>query len=262
MKKFFDSDRPLGIQLWTLKDEMYNNPKKTIENVAQMGYRSVELFEGEKGLLWGMKPLEFKRLIEEQNLEVKSTHFDPFNDFEKKVEQAAEFGLEYLTCAWLGPNDSLDFYKKALDRFSYCADVCHEHGIKFAYHNHDYSLRKVEGVMPQKLFLEQIDPHKMTFEMDVFWVVLAGYDPLEWIRKYSGRWKMAHIKDLALIFGTKNKVSTIVGQGIIDYKDLLPKMLEEGVVDFYVEQEEFAGTAPMTASQESYRYLIDIDAIP
>jgi len=260
MGNIFNESRPLGIQMWTLKDEMAKDAKGTIEKVAKMGYQEVELFEGEKGILWGEEPKNFKRFIEDLGLQFNSTHLDPFNDFEKKVEIASEVGLEYLVCSWLGPNPQLDFYKKALERFNYCAEYCHNHGLKFAYHNHDYSLKPVEGVIPHELFLTQSDSDKLFFQMDVYWVVVAGHNPLDWLSKYPNRWLLVHLKDLSNEEVEGQPVSCVIGNGSIHYKELIPRFIDLGVEGFYVEQEYFEGETPMEAAKKNCSYLCKIKA--
>src|SRR5690606_37390751 len=93
-------------------------------------------------------------------------------------------------------NDSLDYYKEHIDKFNKCAEICAASGIKFAYHNHDYSFRPVEGVLPQQLIMDSTDKDKVFFEMDIYWVALAEQDPAEWLNKYPGRWPLVHVKDM------------------------------------------------------------------
>lgn len=258
MHKIFGTHRPLGIQLWSVKDEMAMDAKKTIKEIATFGYKRIELFEGENGITWGHSAKEFSIYLTDLGIEVKSAHCDPFTNFEQKVEDAAGLGLEYLVCAWLGPNDSLDFYKMALDRFNECAEICHKNGIKFAYHNHDYSLKPVEGVVPHELFLTQTDQQKMFFEMDAYWVKVAGQDPLKWIDDYPDRWTMVHVKDLARLPVAESSVSCLIGNGVIDYKVLIPDLINRGINYFYVEQEYFEGTSPLDAAQANFEYLSNL----
>jgi sugar phosphate isomerase/epimerase len=255
MNSIIDSSKLLGFQLWSLKDLYLENPIKTIEKIAFIGYNSLELYQTERGLLNGVQAAEFRNLLTDQNLAVKSAHCNPFVAFEKTLDLACEVGIENLICPWLGFSNSPLFYRKALERFNYCADLCHQLGLQFGYHNHDYSFKKTQNIVPIALFLEETDPTKMFFEIDVYWFFVANQNPLAWLEKYPKRWKIAHIKDLAFSPKNQNPHSTLLGHGIIDYRELIPEFSKLGLESFYVEQEYFVHCTPLEAAKENFEYM-------
>jgi sugar phosphate isomerase/epimerase len=253
MQNFLNHNK-FALQLWSLKDEMAQAPERTIEQVASFGYAQIETFEGEQGICWGMAPAAFKTMVNGLGMEIVSAHCDVFTDFERKVEAAVEAGLQYLVCPWLGPNASLGFYQQAAERFNLCGELCQKAGIGFAYHNHDYSFLPVEGRLPIELLMQETDPALVQFEMDIFWVVVAGHDPVEWLQKAPARWPLLHLKDRAVRPAGSPPESTLLGQGDIDFAGILGR-LEHPPAYFIVEQEQFAGTTPLAAAQANARYM-------
>lgn len=247
-------DGKFGLQLWSIKEEMAQAPQRTLEQVAAFGYPQIETFEGAQGMCWGMAPADFKAFVHGLGMEIVAGHCDVFNDFERKVETAAETGMRYLVCPWLGPNDNLDFYRQAAARFNYCGELCRKAGLGFAYHNHDYSFLPVEGIIPIELFLKETDPALVSFEMDIFWVVAAGHEPDTWLRAYPGRWPLAHLKDKALTAKGSPHASTRLGQGTIDFSALLTGQYP-GIEWLIVEQEQFGGDSPLEAARANAAYM-------
>jgi sugar phosphate isomerase/epimerase len=245
-----------ALQLWSVKDEMAQAPQRTIEQVASFGYPQIETFEGEQGLCWGMAPGAFKTFVNDLGMEIVAGHCDVFKDFERKVAEAAEAGLRYLVCAWLGPNENLGFYQRAAERFNVCGELCRQAGLGFAYHNHDYSFLPVAGRLPIELLMQETDPALVQFEMDIFWVVVAGHDPVEWLQKQPARWPLLHLKDRADRPAGSPPESTLLGQGTIDFAGILGGM-EHTPAYLIVEQEQFAGTTPLAAAEANARYLLE-----
>lgn len=253
MQTFLPNNK-FGLQLWSVKDEMAQAPQRTIEQVASFGYAQIETFEGEQGFCWGMAPTAFKAFVNDLGMEIVAGHCDVFNDFERKVAEASEAGLRYLVCPWLGPNESLDFYQRAAERFNVCGELCRKAGLGFAYHNHDYSFQPVEGRLPIALLMQETDPALVQFEMDLFWVVVAGHDPVEWWQKQAGRWPLLHLKDRAASAAGSPPESTLLGQGNIDFTDIL-RRISPSPEYVIVEQEQFTGTQPMSAAAANARFV-------
>ena len=184
-----------GLQLYTLRDVLPQDPKGVLRQVAQFGYKQIESYEGEQGMFWGMTNREFDRYLTDLGMKMVSSHCDIEKGFEKKADEAAAIGMKYLICPYLGPNPSLDFYKRAADKFNACGAICAQRGLKFAYHNHDYSFKPVEGQLPQDVMMQATDKSTVDYEMDIYWVVVAGQIPAEWFKKYPNRFRLCHIKD-------------------------------------------------------------------
>lgn len=247
---------PFGIQLWSVKDEMAKDPKGTLKQLASFGYKQIESFEGDKGIFWGMKPMEFKKYMDSLGMQLISSHCDTSKDFERKADEASAAGLKYLICPWKGPQKTLDDFKKIAVEFNNCGKICHEAGIRFAYHNHDYSFKELEGELPQDLLIQSTDFATVDFEMDIYWVVTAGHDPLKWLKRYPTRFKACHIKDRERkVPAEEREASCTLGQGSINYKKILKAAKAQGMKYFIVEQEKFTGTTPMQAAKANAAYM-------
>ncbi len=247
-----------GLQLWTLREDMPKDPKGVLKQVASFGYKHVESFEGPKGMFWGMSNTDFRKYINDLGMTMESSHCDINKDFEKKAAEAAAIGVRYLTCAWLGPQKSLDEYKKKVELFNKCAETCKKAGIRFAYHNHDYSFTEMDGQFPQDIFMTQTDASMMDFEMDIYWVVTAGQDPEDWFKRYKNRFRLCHIKDR--MKDTKEKdASCTLGTGIIDFDDVLETARKNGMQYYIVEQERYEGTTPIKAVEADATYVKNLD---
>ena len=125
-----------GIQLYTLREDMPKDPKGVLKKLAGYGYKQIEGYEGKQGLFWEMGHVDFKKYLDDQGLKMVSAHCNIHEDFETKAEQAAAIGMDYLICPYIGPQKSMDAWKKVCDQFNSCGEICKKHGIRFAYHNH------------------------------------------------------------------------------------------------------------------------------
>ncbi|HRI22603.1 MAG TPA: sugar phosphate isomerase/epimerase [Panacibacter sp.] len=248
-----------GLQLWTVKEDMAKDAKDTLKQIASFGYKGVESFEGAKGIFWGMSPKEFKIYMDDLGMKIISSHCNINQDFEKKAEDAASIGMKYLICPYIGPQKSIDDFKKFAETFNAKGKICKAHGIRFAYHNHGYSFQELNGQMPQEVMMDNTDPDLVDFEMDIYWVVTGGADPVKYLEKYKNRFRLGHVKDRKKGADPKdNDASCIVGQGSIDYVSLLPKAMKNGMKYFIVEQEHFENSTPLLSARADAKYLNDL----
>ena len=157
--------------------------------------------------------------------------------------------MKYLMCRYLGPNKELNFYKQAAADFNKSGEICKRNGLRFAYHNHDYSFKPVEGQLPQDVMMQNTDPNTVDYEMDIYWVVTAGEDPIKWINKYPNRFRLGHVKD------RRNNESVVVGTGTIDFPGILREARNKGMAYFIVEQEAYTGTTPIDAVRANAEYM-------
>jgi sugar phosphate isomerase/epimerase len=243
-----------GIQLWTLRDVIYQNPMETIRHVGKMGYKNIESFEGEKGIFWGTNPKEFKSFLDDNDMTLIGSHCNWKEDLEKKAYAMANVGGKYLICPWLGPQKSIDDFKRFADEFNRAGEICKNAGIKFAYHNHDYSFKELDGKIPQQVMMDLTSPELVDFEMDMYWVVTAGIDPIEYLKKYNNRFKLCHIKD-RIKDAKEPFASCTLGVGSIDYAELLPKVKELGMEYFIYEQEKYDEAGVLANADQSAKYL-------
>lgn len=244
---------PFGIQLWTIKQALFADPVGVLKQLAADGYQKIESFEGGKGMFWGMKNTEFKKLMDDLGMQIVSSHCDNTKDFERKAAEAGEIGMKYLICAYKGPQKSLDNFKKFADEFNACGEIAKKYGLRFAYHNHDYSFKPMDGVVPQDLMMEQTDASLVDFEMDMYWTVVAGVSPIAYMNKYPNRFKLVHVKDLTKT--ATGHESCIIGKGTIDYKTLLPQVAKQGVQHMIVEQEAYTGSTEMDSAKADAAYM-------
>ncbi|MFN4316025.1 MAG: TIM barrel protein [Chitinophagaceae bacterium] len=243
-----------GLQLYTLRDDLPADPKGVLAKVASYGYKQVEGYEGKDGMFWGMGNKDFKKYMDELGMSFVASHCDIEKDFDRKAAEAAEIGMKYLICPWKGPQEKLDNFKKFAEEFNARGEICKKNGIRFAYHNHDYSFKELEGKLPQDVMMELTDPSLVDFEMDIYWVVTGGQDPEAWLKKYKDRFRLCHVKDRTK-GATEAADSCTLGQGSIDYAKILQVAKDNGMEYYIVEQEKYAGTTPLQAVEANAAYM-------
>lgn len=255
----------MGIQLYTLRNEIAKDPAGTLKQVAAAGYKQVEPFgfPNADPMIAGAK---------DAGLEINSSHFEwdavvnpkdaAMSDFSKILEKAHEIRLSHLVIPYLKePNrTTLDDYKKVAAHANKAAAMAKAAGIRLSYHNHNFEFEPKEGgKRGYDIFMEEFSPD-MQFEVDVFWVKAAGLDPAELIRKLSGRVTQLHLKDLkdglALpAFSTDLPVDAFkeLGNGIIPMEPILVAAKAAGVVHCHVEQDQSPDA--LASIKQSMAYL-------
>jgi sugar phosphate isomerase/epimerase len=251
------SIKKFGLQLYSLRDDLPKDPKGVLKQVASFGYKQIEGYEGKQGIFWGMTNKEFKKYMDELGMSIVSSHCNINNDFETKAAQAGEIGMKYLICPSLGgSNKSIDDFKRAAEKFNACGDICKKNGLKFAYHNHGYSFETMEGQFPQDILMQNTNKDTVDFEMDIYWVVTAGADPIAWLNKYPGRWKLCHVKDRKKDAAQGDHDASIdLGIGNIDFKKILKASTSKGMEYFIVEQERYDNSTPLKSAEVDAAYM-------
>lgn len=245
-----------GLQLYTLREDLPKDVKGVLKQVASFGYKQVEGFEGDKGIFWGMTNKELKAYLDTLGLTMVSTHCNIDKDFDRKAAEAAEIGMKYLICPYVGKQKTLDDYKKIADKFNARAEVCKKNGLRFAYHNHGYSFEQQDGQYPQDIFMQNTNPDTVDFEMDIYWVVVPGADPITWLQKYSNRFRLCHVKDrMKSAKPGEADASTEVGNGSIDFKSIIRTAAANGMQYYIVEQERYDNSTPLKSAEVSAQYL-------
>jgi sugar phosphate isomerase/epimerase len=246
-----------GIQLWTVKQALANDPVGVLKHLSNCGYKQIESFEGAKGMFWGMKNTAFKKLMDDLGMSMVASHCDISKDFERKAAEAGEIGMKYLICPHKGAQKSIDDYKRFGDEFNKCGEISVKNGIRFAYHNHDYSFKAMAGGMPQDVMMNGSDANLVDFEMDIYWVVAAGADPIAYLKKYPNRFKLCHVKDL-----TKTATgveSCVLGKGTIDFKSILNVGAQNGLKFHIIEQEAYTGTNELDCARDNATALTNLN---
>lgn len=248
--------KKFGIQLYTLRDVVPKDPKGVLKQLASFGYTQIESYEGQQGMFWGMSNTEFKKYLDDLGMSIVSSHCDMNKDFEKKTAEAAAIGMKYLICPWLGPQKSIDDYKRHADEFNKRGEICKKNGIRFAYHNHDYSFKPMNGQVPQDVMMNATDASLVDYEMDMYWVVAAGEDIENWVKKYPNRFRLCHVKDRSKTPGPDNgKNSVDLGTGSIDWSKILSTAKANGMEYFIVEQEAYPNGTSLEASKVNAEYM-------
>ncbi|MES2773177.1 MAG: sugar phosphate isomerase/epimerase [Bacteroidota bacterium] len=247
-----------GLQLYSLRDDLPKNPTGILKQVASFGYKQIESYSHETmGIFWGMKNTEFKKFLDDTGLDMVSSHCKwDGPEFDALAAQAGEIGMKYLICPYLGPQKTIADYKRFAAQFNKAGETCRKNGLRFAYHNHGYSFKMLEGQMPQAVMMDETDPSLVDFEMDMYWVTDAGDDIEAWLKKYKNRFRLCHIKDrLKTVDPKDDNNSCTLGQGSIDFSKLLKTAGENGVKYFIVEQERYAGTTPLKSAADNAVYM-------
>ena len=243
-----------GIQLYTLRDQMPEDPKGIITQLAGFGYKQIEGFEGQQGMFWDMPHKDFKMFLDDLGLEMVSSHCGIHENFEEKAAQAAEVGMSYLICPYIGPQKSMDAWKEVTDLFNDCGRICKENGIRFAYHNHEYTFKAFSGMIPHDFIMENTDPDLVDHEMDIYWVVTGGADPVDFLKRYPNRFRLCHVKD-RIKGATERNASCDLGTGSIDYPSILKVAEEMGMKYYILEQERYDNSTPLKSAQAGAEYL-------
>jgi sugar phosphate isomerase/epimerase len=252
--------KPIGLQLYTVRDELQKDVPGTIEKVAAIGYKEVEIYD-----LYGMAPAQFTKLLKDNGLTAVSGHYllnVEETQWEKKVAEAKELGLKYMVHAILDPDQrkSLDDYKRHVDLFNKNAEQTHKAGMQFCYHNHNFEFQKFDGVTVYDYLFKHLDPQLVQFEMDCFWVTHAGQDPVALMKQHPGRFPLLHIKDAkagnppGTEFDAKMGLFAEVGKGTIDWKRIFAAAPHGGMKHFFVEQ-DYCEVPPLESIKISYEYL-------
>ena len=246
-------NKKFGIQLYTLRDDFPKDPKGVLAKVASYGYKQIESYEADRGMFWGMSNKDFKAYMDELGMEIISSHVNIDEDFERKAAEAAEIGMEYLICPWR-MQETLDDYYAVAEDFNAKGEICRQNGIKFAYHNHAYTFTAMDGRLPHDLLMENTDPELVEHEMDIYWIVTAGQDPIEWIKKYPNRFTLSHMKD-RMKNAEEAEATCTLGTGIIDFPSIVEAGKANGMKHFIVEQERYDGTTPLESAKDNAQYM-------
>lgn len=261
--------KEFGLQLYTLRDVLPKDPKGILKQVAEMGYKQIESYNHDKlGMFWGMGNIEFKKYLDEIGLTIISSHYTPDKDFERKAAEAAAIGMNFLIYPYEGSPykkqeaqfatmpKTINEFKKMADDFNRYGEICRKNGIRFAYHNHDYTFTPLENKIPQNILLDNTDKDLVDFEIDIYWVVTAGQDPITWLKKYPNRFKLVHIKDRKKNASpAEREIFSILGKGSINFPPILKAAKQNGVQYFLVEQDETYDIPVIKAIKESADYL-------
>jgi sugar phosphate isomerase/epimerase len=241
---------PLGIQLYTLRDEMKRDLPGTLARVAQIGYTEVE-FAG----YFDRTPAQIRELLATNRLTSPSTHI-PYEQlgagWQKTLDDAKAIGHEWVTIPWT-PEEvrrTADDWKRVAERYTEAGRAARAAGLRFAYHNHDYELTPVDGQVPLELLIAGTDPALVDFEMDLYWMVKGGADPLDYFARHPHRFPLVHVKDAT---AAPERRMVDVGAGTIDFAGIARAREQAGIRHWIVEHDN--PTDAFASARASYTYL-------
>jgi len=254
------SKHKIGLQLYTLRDSISKDPKGILDQVAGFGYKELETFGYGDGKIFGIDFSEFCQYAKNLGMNVVSGHYGldkiKGDTWKKAVEDAKKNGQQYMVVPYIAESErkTIDDYKKICADLNAAGEVCNANGIRFQYHNHNWEFNTLEGQVPYDLMLKELDPKKVGMELDIFWLINAGHDPVKYFTQYPGRFEQWHVKDMDKNDRNKN---ANVGSGSIDYKSLFAKAKLSGMKHWYVEYDSFPGT-PLESAAASAKFLKSI----
>lgn len=264
----------IGLQLYTLRDAFEEDGGNCLRKVAEIGYKEIEFHSIH------LVPA-YASLLKELGLSVSSSHvMPPFltgqweaygipkpedDSFQSQLNISSQYGVKHLVMPMLLPQErgNLDHYKKLAELFNRCGEACRKQGVYFCYHHHNFEFEPLEGYSPMEVFLNHTDPELVSFELDIFWLAVAGKDPIEFMKKHGDRIKLLHLKDLKA--GVSPNFKTLetamnmpeifleVGNGVLDIKRSLEMARTIGISHAYVEQ-DFSPN-PLQSIRKSYQFL-------
>lgn len=244
---------PIGLQLYTLRAAMQRDVNSTLRQVAAIGYKQVE-FAG----LFGHSAAQVRAQLDRLGLTAPSMHvpFETLNDgWDAALDDAQRLGCRYVVIPSIPETlrGSIDDYRRIADRFTRAAEAAAKAGVGFAYHNHEIDFVPLERRLPFDVLLEATDASLVGMELDLYWMVRSGQDPLRYFNRWPGRCKLVHVKDT--LGGPEHRM-TEVGSGIIDWPTLLSSARAAGVDYYFVEQDNAA--QPLQSIAASYAYLREL----
>lgn len=235
---------PIGLQLYSLRDQFAKDVPGTLDKVRDMGIVYVETAG-----TYGLSPEKFKAELDARGLKAVSGHF-PYARFRDDPEgiarEAQALGLKYAGCAWIDHQDPFDekTCREAIAVFNSAGEALGKHGIGFFYHAHGYEFRPYGAGTLFDLMMTETNPKFVTFEMDVFWVAHGGERPAALLQKYPGRFQLTHLKDMkrgtetGLFTGSSDPANDVaLGTGQIAFAPILRAAEETGVKWHFIEDE-------------------------
>ncbi len=243
----------IGVQLYTIRDALTNDLDGSLARVAAIGYQEVELAGYRSHSV-----AEFRAALDRHGLAAPSTHIAMErvrDELPKVLDEAHQLGHEFVICPNISDEKAgLDGYRKAADVLNHAGEIAGRSGISIGYHNHESELAPIGGVRPYDVMLDRTDPKLVAMEMDIFWLVKGGGDPLAYFRKYPGRFRMVHVKDMD---GSPAKTMVDVGKGVIDWKGIFAQSREAGIEHYFVEHDD--ARDPFASIAASYAYLRQLE---
>ncbi|MDP4223062.1 MAG: sugar phosphate isomerase/epimerase [Bacteroidota bacterium] len=258
----------VGIQLYSVRDDMKADPKGSLKKIAAMGYKVVEHAGYEDGKFYGYSPSDFKKILQDLSLEMYSGHVDfgmqawdasrkDFNDsWKRTVEDAAYMGQKFVITPELDDNAQKDYdtLMKVIDLWNHAGQLCQKYQMKFGYHDDFNEDAVLNGMKIYDIIMKYSDPRLTMQQFDIANLYnAAGTNPMDILKKYPGRFESLHVKDLLKEKNKENRHdSTILGKGVLDVKDVLSLATKNGAWLLIIEQEAYQNESPMDCARDDF----------
>lgn len=257
----------MGLQLYSVNKDMNNDPIGTLKAVTAMGYQDFEIFgfDNEKGTFYGHKSSEFKKILDDLQVTASSGHFGFSSYLEKSDDELKRFvdqciegsralGLKYITWPWLAAEQrTIEKFKLLSGKLNLIGEHVKTAGLGFAYHNHGFEFIEQDGKNGFDIILKETDPALVKLQMDMYWVMHSSKrSPKALVKDQPGRYVMWHIKDMDKV----TRDYTELGNGSINYAEVLPDPAESGLEFYYLEQGGNFAHSPMRSAADSAKYFV------
>jgi sugar phosphate isomerase/epimerase len=263
----------IGIQLYSVRDDMQKDPLGTLKKVAAMGYKYVEHANYVNRKFYGYEAKEFRKILDDLGLKMPSghtvlakNHWDAgkkvFTDaWLQTVDDAAIMGQKYVVSPWMDESmrTNYDDFLRYLEVFAKNGELCHQKGMKFGYHNHWFEFtEKLNGQLLFDIMMKNLDVNKVVMQLDIGNMYIAGAKALDVIGQYPGKFELIHVKDEIASTGAEKFESAILGKGVIKVKEVLDICRKTGGTQVYIiEQESYQGKAPLDCIKEDLQIMKD-----
>jgi sugar phosphate isomerase/epimerase len=249
--------RRVGIQLYSLRDDARRDLERTLANIAEIGYRDVELLGSFNN--FGMPPARLREVLDRNGLRAPSTHVSggALDDLARQLDEAQTLGHQYIVVASLPIQGqrTLDDYRRWADRLNEAGQRARGRGVWIGFHNHANDMSVSDGVVMYDLLVDRTDPAVVRHQLDTGNLAMAGYDPHEYMKRYGSRYWLFHIKDVPRLGATAD---TELGKGVIDFRRLLASIDDIDEKLLFVEQETYPG-APVESLRRDYSYITTLE---
>lgn len=258
----------IGVHLYTIRDAMAEDTPAALKKVSELGYKYMELGGYSDGKFYGYSPREFRKLVDDLGMEIPASHTVveaegiTLENAKIIAEDHAELGVKYCIQPWIveEARTTIASYKKMAADWNKVGEIMKDYGIQFGYHNHNFEFDTIEGKVPYyDVLMVELDPSLVTMEIDFFWAIKAGQDPVEIIKKYPGRFQLFHLKDMYTeekpFFHVNTRDFAPVGEGKIDFKAILEVKDIAGMKYMFVEQDYTRDGKPFDAIRKSITNL-------
>ncbi|MDF9798428.1 sugar phosphate isomerase/epimerase [Catalinimonas alkaloidigena] len=265
----------VGLQLYTVRNQMVKDPAGTLKAIKSAGYSQVE----------GGNPLEYGNMLPmikdaglysqssfinqayiTERWDLQATNAPASKDIASVIEAAEKHGLKYLVFGYLSKaeRDTLDQYKLYAERLNSAGEQCEQAGIHLCYHNHSFEFQPIDGKVPYELLIEELDPKYVQFELDIFWASVGGHAPEKLMKKMKGQIRLLHLKNKKAGIADEYDEAQVpkdafqeVGDGVIDVQKVLRLAPKVGVEQCFVEQDQ--SPDPIQSIAASTAYLKQIE---